>query len=247
MAPSPMATRAKVREITPTAGYVIKGTSMNPHRPGKLFMNICSHKIVGRPVNASNQPVSEDHLDSKGLESLRVPQFAGLPRAIDAGAVIDVLYDPSLVTRACGNAPTQELSEYFRKRITELAVPFAHADTNGTFSLDPRSIKFLQNCTYKGGLGPKGSEPVPIPLEVDPAEPVATPLIEELKPSAKTTQPKSVAKSAGKSKSGAKKPVVKKGFFDRMKPGEELYGPDGSDEGVVPDGAGDPLGYPQSR
>lgn len=40
-----------------------------------------------------------------------------------------------------------------------------------------------------------------------------------------------------------KKETVKKGFFDKVKPGEELYGPEGSNEGVVPDGAGDPLGY----
>lgn len=54
---------------------------------------------------------------------------------------------------------------------------------------------------------------------------------------------------------------VRKGFFDNVKAGEELYGPEveqhltcthvgmralllqGSNEGVVPDGAGDPLGY----
>ena len=38
-----------------------------------------------------------------------------------------------------------------------------------------------------------------------------------------------------------KTPVLKKGFLNGK--GPKLYGPDGSKEGVVPENAGDPLGY----
>lgn len=36
---------------------------------------------------------------------------------------------------------------------------------------------------------------------------------------------------------------MKKGFLEQVPKGQELYGPEGSSEGVLPDGAGDPLGY----
>jgi hypothetical protein len=61
-------------------------------------------------------------------------------------------------------------------------------------------------------------EPKPAP---PPAEP-APQLIEEKKPATKT--------------------AVKKGFLNNTK-GKSLYGPEGSAEGVLPENAGDPLGY----
>ena len=42
-----MGSRGKSREITPKPGYVIKGLSNAPGG-GKIFINVCSHDIVGR-------------------------------------------------------------------------------------------------------------------------------------------------------------------------------------------------------
>ena len=63
-----------------------------------------------------------------------------------------------------------------------------------------------------------------------PAEPAdGKPLIEECTSSAKTPERKG--------------PVVKKGFLNNTKAAGKLYGEQGSKEGVLPENAGDPLGY----
>lgn len=67
-----------------------------------------------------------------------------------------------------------------------------------------------------------------------------TPLIEEVTPS--EGKKYEVQRPTKKMEKPGKKPGKIKGFFDRAK-GGELYGDEGSTEGVVPDGAGDPLGY----
>ena len=115
-------------------------------------------------------------------------------------------------------------------------------DTNGAVSMNVQTIQFLRNSEYKGGTGPKGKEPVSISVEVGDDEPAPPPkeefLIEEV--SSTRNKPTTTKISGGKKKSTAQK---MKGFFDKAKPEDSLYGPEGSNEGVVPDGAGDPLGY----
>ena len=71
--------------------------------------------------------------------------------------------------------------------------------------------------------------------EEPPTAEAGEPLIEEI------SSQRHSSKHVKKDKQGNLPPI--KGFFGRQKPGDSLYGPEGSAEGVVPDGAGDPLGY----
>jgi len=75
----------EITEIKPEAGFCIKTRVANSEKEGgqKAFINITSHVMVDPPLNAMDKPVAERHLDEKGLESLRVPQFCGHPRADD--------------------------------------------------------------------------------------------------------------------------------------------------------------------
>jgi len=54
-----------------------------------------------------------------------------------------VLFHPSVVTRAVEN-PSEKNLEYFRNRLTELAVPFVHQDTGGKVSMNVQTIQFLR-------------------------------------------------------------------------------------------------------
>jgi len=134
------------------------------------------------------------------------------------------------VSRAVDEA-LAENTQYYRNRLTELAVPFVHQESNGQISMNLKTIQILQNNKYKGGTGPRGADPISLTLEV-PEEPQAAPapLIQEV-----STKKKAVCRR----KEGE---TVRKGFLSK-KDGTGLYGPQGSAEGVVPDGAGDPLGY----
>jgi len=56
-----------------------------------------------------DREVSDTHLLEKGIESLRVPQFAGLPRKVpDLGTVVDVMFHPAVVDRAL-NGPEKNV------------------------------------------------------------------------------------------------------------------------------------------
>jgi len=172
-------TKFRSRNITPRPGYVIKGRS-NANNADKIFINVCAHSVVGRPQNAQGKEVDDNHLHSRGLESLRVPQFAGVPRKVEGlGMVVDVLFDPSVVSRATEEA-IAENTEYYRNRLTELAVPFVHQETRGGVSMNVHTIQILQNCRYKGGTGERGGEPIPIALEIPEEEEPVRPLIQEV-------------------------------------------------------------------
>lgn len=203
----------------------------------KIFINICSHSIVGKAQNHSGEEISNQNLLDRGLKTLRFPQFASMHRRVEGlGIVVDVLYHPSLVSRAV-DAPSEQLMQAYKERLTELAVPFVHQDSMGVVSMNPHTIQFLQNSRYKGGKGTKGAEPIPIAVDIPEEGHEERPLIEEVPQARKTDKNKSPASTWKKGDS-----TVKKGFFDK-KGGPGLYGPEGSKEGVVPDGAGDPLGY----
>ena len=57
--------------------------------------------------------------------------------------MVDVLFHPCVVDRAVENA-SEKNQEYFRNRLTELAVPFVHQETGGRVSMNVQTIQFLR-------------------------------------------------------------------------------------------------------
>ena len=49
------------------------------NKGGKVFFNAVEHELVGRPLDAAMVEVSDEHLDLRGIGSLRVPLDVGDP------------------------------------------------------------------------------------------------------------------------------------------------------------------------
>lgn len=45
----------------------------------KVFVNVVMHELVQKPLDASMQEVSDEHLDNRGIANLRVPLDVGDP------------------------------------------------------------------------------------------------------------------------------------------------------------------------
>ena len=89
--------------VAPIAGFCIKLTT----RANELyFVNVCSHNAVDRPIDAKDEPVSDAHIDARGVDNLRVPLLTGPLRTIALGEgdaeayVMDVVFNPCVVTPA---------------------------------------------------------------------------------------------------------------------------------------------------
>jgi len=55
--------------------------------------------------------VSDTHIEEKGIEALRVPQFAGLPREVAGlGMVVDVIFHGCVVSRAVDGPSEQNVT-----------------------------------------------------------------------------------------------------------------------------------------
>ena len=64
--------------VAPQAGFTAKLTAHGT----KYYVNICAHPAIDRPIDAQDRPVSDDHLDSMGVDNLRVPLLSGVPRTV---------------------------------------------------------------------------------------------------------------------------------------------------------------------
>ena len=128
------------------------------------------HDAVELPQYNHN-PVDEDYLDTKGIESLRVPYLCGQPREIatDEGAkatVVDVIFNTRVIKRCADSSgrPQQVMgSQYYRMRVSELAMRFVREDTTLAFS---RKYSVLKNRIYYGDGGSQKVQPFPLPREI---------------------------------------------------------------------------------
>jgi len=230
------------QEIEPEAGFCIKARVLGK-ADQKAFINVTSHTMVDAPLNAQDRPVPERHLDEKGLESLRVPQFCGFPRADEVARYIDVVFHPWVVKRAVSGP----LADYYKQRLLQLTIPFVEAETE--VKLDISSIKILKNRKYMSGGGVDRRTPWPISVETGDPKPkksldknrVDDAYADLLGPAAAARM------QVGKLNCpNARKGAVKKGFLNSAKmktEGTGMYDADGSGEGVLPEGAGDPMGW----
>lgn len=92
---------------TPNAGFVIK-TTTNGQRH---YINVCSHSSVGLPINAADREVSEEHLQLRGIDNLRVPLLTGparthvLPDGDGEAICVDVVFCEPVLKIALVVAP----------------------------------------------------------------------------------------------------------------------------------------------
>lgn len=229
-------------EIRPSVGFCIQTDSLGTPA-GRWYLNICRHKLVDMPIAHSGKVVTREFILGHGIGSMQIPFDMGTFRKLKERAegarhtayAIDVVFNPFIVQMFTDDAFNEMMKEY-RPFIINLVLQ--RVDSTIGVKLSTQKVKLVKKFLYKDGEGHNGDEPrefMDLPQEIDTtedapparkppaAEAPAEPLIQDVTPGKK------------------KKPAVKKGFLNNTK--EALYPPEGSKEGVVPENAGDPLGY----
>lgn len=228
-------------EIVPSVGFCIQTESLGTPA-GRWYLNICRHKLVEMPIAHSGKVITREFILGHGIGSCKIPFDMGSFRKLKARAegakqtayCIDAIFNPFIVQMFTDDSFNETMKEY-RPFIINLVLQ--RVESSIGVKLSTHKVKLVKNFLYKDGEGPNCNEPrefMDLPDEIESVEEVqpqrkppvvekeADPLIQDVTP-------------------GKKKPALKKGFFNNAK--ESLYPPEGSKEGVVPENAGDPLGY----
>lgn len=235
MAPTPGTLR-------PGVGFCLQAKSSGTP-PGRWFLNMTMHKLVEMPRAYSGQKVTKEWILANGIANLQVPFDMGSFRKVKGeraeGArhttwCIDVVFNPLIVQLFIDDGFCNAM-ESFRPFVIGLTLKRIEESLN--VKLVASSIKLIKEFRYKDGEDGGNSVPrefreLPddqdcfdeeLPRAEPPSEAPPAVLIEDITPGY------------------SKPPVLKKGFLKSGK--ADLYGPEGSKEGVLPENAGDPLGY----
>lgn len=204
---------------------------------------MCKHKIVDMPLAYSGKTASRDHILRCGIGNLQVPFDVGTFRKLKERAegaktatyCCDAVFNPFIVNLFMDDEFCQA-QEQFRPYVMGLALNRIEQSIGVKLSVS--KVKLVKKFRYKDGLHNNEDNPRPfieLPEDTDglvdpeapkpPPPPAAEPepLIEDISPPDRN-----------------KKPAVKKGFLNKNK--AALY-PEGSREGVLPENAGDPMGW----
>lgn len=227
--------------LRPSVGFCLQADSTgNP--PARWFVNMVKHKMVEMPISYSGLKVSRDWILSHGIGNLQVPFDIGSFRKLkersegarQATYCIDVVFNP-LIIQLFMDDEFCNLMETYRPFVMNLALK--RIEESIGIKLSSQSMKLVKSLRYKDGEDgdsavPRefaelpddtGSFDAEMPKQKVKEEP-PEPLIEDISP-------------------GQRKPsAIKKGFFNNPN-SKELYGPEGSKEGVLPENAGDPMGW----
>eukprot|EP00929_Paragymnodinium_shiwhaense_P024376 TRINITY_DN15016_c0_g1_i1.p1 TRINITY_DN15016_c0_g1~~TRINITY_DN15016_c0_g1_i1.p1 ORF type:complete len:558 (+),score=145.21 TRINITY_DN15016_c0_g1_i1:68-1741(+) len=235
--------------LRPGIGFCLQtDTTGNP--PSRWYINMCKHRLVEMPVSYSGKPVTKDWILTQGLGCLQVPFDIGAFRKLKERAdgarktafCVDIVFNPLIITCFMDDEFCNKMDQ-FRQWIFNLAL--RRIEESIGVKLSKEKVKLVKQFRYKDGEDgddtcPREFTELPddrdslvtdgdAPVMPNPqAEPEPAPLIEDVTPGQK------------------KKTAIKKGFFNN-KDGKSLYGPEGSKEGVLPENAGDPLGYLPKR
>jgi len=195
------------------------------------------------PIAHSGKVVSREFILGHGIASMQIPFDMGSFRKLKERAegakqtayCVDVVFNPFIVQLFTDDAFNSTMAEY-RPFIINLVL--ARVESSIGVKLSTQKVKLVKKFLYKDGEGANCDIPrelTDLPQEIDDvenvpfqpprnapsSEPPSEPLIQDVTP-------------------GKKKSAVKKGFLNNVS--APLY-PEGSKEGVVPENAGDPLGY----
>jgi len=233
---------ADTQLLVPMAGFCVKSykTSAAAYEAsGKVFVNVCANEFVERAQGSTGMLATDDHLDNRGLSNLQIPVLVGPSRKLvdshgHPAIVVDVIFNPSLVTRAFTGTP-QFSAEHFRGYLIDLALKNVADDLN--IKIERFKVQVLEKVKYKGSVPGENSNNTRA-FEVISKEP------RKAEPKAEPGKPK--IEVIGEMKPKAQKPIIRKGFFDKPNALDdeerELY-PDGSSEGIMAPGQGDAINF----
>mmetsp|Transcript_2486 Transcript_2486/g.6690 ORF Transcript_2486/g.6690 Transcript_2486/m.6690 type:complete len:525 (-) Transcript_2486:72-1646(-) len=235
-----MAQAVPVPVLRPSTGFCVQ-TESTGNPPGRWYINMCKHKMVEMPIAYSGKIISREHVLTHGIGNMQVPFDVGSFRKLKMRAdgakkttyCIDVVFNPFIIALFMDDEFCNAQDKY-RPFIINLALK--RIEESIGVRLVQQQVKLVKSLRYKDGedgdatvprefaelQGEQDSFDAEVPRKTQAAEPPPEPLIEDLTP-------------------GPKKPLIKKGFLN--KGGSKLYGDEGSKEGVLPENAGDPMGW----
>jgi len=228
--------------LRPSAGFCIQ-TESTGNPPARWFINMSRHKMVDMPMAYSGRPVSREFILSHGIGNMQVPFDIGSFRKLKErceGArkttyCVDAVFNPLIIQLFMDDefCNSEGLSN-FRPFVMNLALKRIEESIGVKLSL-PKA-KLVKAFRYKDGEDGE-QEPrefTELPGQADCFDEEAPP-----KPAPKEEPAEELIQDMTPGK--PKKPVVKKGFLNGNS--KSLYGEEGSKEGVVPENAGDPMGF----
>ena len=115
-------------------GFVIK---THDKQGRKIFINLVSHELLKRPVNAQMKEVDDEHLDTRGIGNLRVPLDVGKPRTVQdnnggTATACDVVFHPSVVQRGISGRNTA----HFQHDLANLAISWVEKEIGSEIKRD---------------------------------------------------------------------------------------------------------------
>lgn len=206
---------------------------------------MCKHKMIEMPIAYSGKEVSKDYILTHGIACMSVPFDMGTFRKLKERAdgakrttyCVDVVFNPLIVNLFMDDEFCNAMNQY-RPFVINLALNRIKESIG--VQLTSQQVKLVKSLRYKDGEGNTGSVPKILTeiaddhtnldehetyeVKKNPIVANDAPLIEDLTPGPR-----------------CRKPAIKKGFLNSGK--SNLYGPEGSGEGVLPENAGDPMGW----
>eukprot|EP00927_Polykrikos_kofoidii_P034173 TRINITY_DN29008_c0_g1_i1.p1 TRINITY_DN29008_c0_g1~~TRINITY_DN29008_c0_g1_i1.p1 ORF type:complete len:585 (-),score=112.91 TRINITY_DN29008_c0_g1_i1:147-1742(-) len=229
--------------IRPTVGFCLRTESAGSP-PGRWYVNVCKHKLIEMPIAYSGKPVTRDWLLTHGIGNMQLPFDMGTFRKLKErsdGArhttyCVDVVFNPLIVQLFMDDEFCNTMENY-RNWIVQLALNRIEQSIGVKLCLT--KVKLEKSFRYKDG---EGSDNAPrdftdLPGERQEYELDGDPLVPSKVAPPKDTGPLIEDVSPGV----RNKPAMKKGFLKNAD--VDLYGPEGSKEGVLPENAGDPMGW----
>jgi len=205
-------------------GFCLK-TDGTGSPPARWYINMCKHKLVDMPVAYSGKPVCKDFILTHGVGNLQIPFDLGSFRKVKMrsdGAkqttyCVDVVFNPFIITLFMDDDFNKSMEQY-RPFIMNLALKRIEESIGVKLSAQMTLVKKSRYHDPEDGEEGVPREFTELQGDKDSFD---AELIQDVTP-------------------GARKPAIKKGFLN--KGGGELY-PTGSGEGVLPENAGDPMGW----
>lgn len=233
--------------LRPSPGFCLQ-TDSSHGKGAKWYLNMCRHRAVEMPLAPNGKPVDREHILSRGLGNLQVPFDMGTFRKLKQRAdganrttyCVDVVFSPLIIQLFMDDNFCNSM-ETFRQFVMNLAINRVE-QTIGV-KLAPHTMHLVKSLRYKDGE--EGDDTLPREFAEIAGESMdgemGTDQLYPQKPAAPPTQPEPLIEDVTAPR--RQKPAIKKGFLNGRKETQSLYDKGGSGEGVLPENAGDPMGW----
>ncbi|CAD7937154.1 unnamed protein product [Amoebophrya sp. A120] len=236
----------------------------------RMYLNFCSHPLIEAPRLPNGKPASKEWILKHGLGNMQVPLDLGSYRKLKLASegkqssfAVDVVFHPTMVElfmnedfNTAGRGFSGEDTNPFRPYLSNVAFNMIERELKVKLSREGKDIKLVKETKYKdyarGGqvhdfqeiMTDEAVEEIRIEMEKELKQQTVATSEVKFKDDRESLNLKPDEFVIRESKPKAK-PLKKtmKGFLNKKGAEGSLYGEAGSTEGVLPENAGDPMGF----